>query len=69
MRKKILENPTVKDALEIFDGEIEEIRTGSGFDFRKTEESHEGTGWDHETSPKVTSPTGPNPGGDGRKDH
>jgi len=32
LRKKVLENPVVKEALEIFDGEIEEIKVGTPFE-------------------------------------
>jgi hypothetical protein len=32
LRKEVLENPIVKDALEIFDGEIEEIKVGNRFE-------------------------------------
>jgi DNA polymerase-3 subunit gamma/tau len=32
LRKEVLENPIVKDALEIFDGEIEEIKVGTRFE-------------------------------------
>ncbi len=32
LKKEVLENPVVKDALEIFDGEIEEIKVGTRFE-------------------------------------
>jgi DNA polymerase-3 subunit gamma/tau len=36
IRKELLENPVVKDALEIFQGEIEEIKLGAHFESQKT---------------------------------
>ena len=36
IRKELLENPVVKDALEIFQGEIEEVKLGAHFESQKT---------------------------------